>query len=83
MKKLILIVLLSIIYFANYAQTENQGNNWQPYLDNETIQVLYKTIQCSLPEEGINKEMVCLKFVNKTNQELKLEWDMQLFYNGN
>ncbi|MFC1734062.1 hypothetical protein ACFL6I_27475 [candidate division KSB1 bacterium] len=90
MKKALFTMLFSLGMVFSYAQTENPGiinltddNNWQLYQETDLLQIYSKMIRCDLPDEGIRREMVILKFVNRTNQTVNLEWDMQLFYNGN
>lgn len=87
--KLFLFILTICITGVYYAQTENTtpllevkqnySHNWQVYTDQSDFKIEYKFQACDF-NSGLDKELLLLRVSNKTNQQLNLEWHIQLYY---
>lgn len=92
-KRANLLLLIGIIFISNvYAQntavipsttseTKVKSAVWQLLASNEFIDINYKYGECKLPSQGTHDEFVYLQIKNKTNKELKIEWNTEYWYN--
>lgn len=91
-KRANLLLLIGIIFISNmYAQetasmqslseTKVKSAVWQLLASNEFIDINYKYGECNLPSQGTHDEFVYLQIKNKTNKELKIEWNTEYWYN--
>ena len=87
-----LLLLIGIIFISNmYAQntvstqssseTKVKSSVWKLLAGNEFIDINYKYGECNLPSQGTHDEFVYLQIKNKTNKELKIEWNTEYWYN--
>lgn len=60
--------------------TEISGFTWQTYFDNPNFSIEYKRTDCDV-NSGLDKQYFILKITNKTQNEISLNWEMELFYN--
>ncbi len=85
---LIGIVFLSDVYAQNTvsmqssSETKVKSSVWQLLASNEFVDINYKYGECNLPSQGTHDEFVYLQIKNKTNKELKIEWNTEYWYNG-
>lgn len=88
-----LLLIIGIGFISNlYAQnatsiqspseTKVKSSAWQLLASNEFIDINYKYGECNLPSQGTHDEFVYLQIKNKTNKELKIEWNTEYWYNG-
>lgn len=68
-KKLIFLII-AILPALSFAQ----DNNWNLHKQQNGVLVYEMDKVWEDPSEGINQEMVLLKFVNNTDKKLKVEW---------
>lgn len=68
-----LLAILSFIVF----QTNVSG--WQTYKTLPQVDIMYKMEQCHDEVNGMHREYAILKFVNKTNNKLKLTWNLERY----
>ena len=54
--------------------------NWITYIDNQQVKIEYKRADCDL-NSGLDQQYFFLKISNKTQNEINLAWEMDLFYN--
>lgn len=89
--KFLSCLLLSLLFaFAMQAQQFTEGNLTIKYseLNNQYLEIhtqeavifSAKLNDCNRPENGIYEEMLFLKFVNTSNQDLVIEYDILLWY---
>jgi hypothetical protein len=81
----LVVVLFLISYSTFYGQELKnlQTSTWEIITTPlETISVSYVTADCNLPSEGTHNENIYLKFTNNTPKTLKVEWNMEYWYNG-
>lgn len=69
MKKVILSLMM-IIPVLTFGQEEG----WKLFKESNGVMIYQMDKIWEDPSEGINQEMVLLKFVNTTDQELEVEW---------
>ncbi|PHR23107.1 MAG: hypothetical protein COA38_17455 [Fluviicola sp.] len=60
---------------------DNNDFNWITYVDNQEFTIEYKRTDCHL-NSGIDQQYFFLRFTNKTQNEITLNWEMDLFYNN-
>lgn len=79
-------LVLSLSAFAqistNYVATSDiTSTNWITYVDNQEVQVEYKRTDCDL-NSGLDQQHFFIRITNKTQAELVVNWEMDMFYNG-
>lgn len=83
------IVLFFISVLPAFAQTAKTGDpvkiksaQWQPLIQNESVEINYKYADCNLPSEGTHNEYYYLQIINKTNKKLQVGWMQEYWYNN-
>lgn len=67
---------------ADFVATSEINNfNWTTYVDNPTFTIEYKRTDCAV-NSGLDKQYFLIKITNKTQSDISLNWEMELFYNG-
>jgi len=75
-------LLIIIAIFAVSIQTKAEYPvKWQLLTEKSGVQVFYRYEKIDDLANGIHQMMAVLKFVNTTNQNLSVEWDLEAFYN--
>lgn len=84
MKSLILSISILLFSGASMAQqsTMVKSSNWTQKLNNTEVEISYKLADCNFVMEGFHNEYMLVKYKNKTNQTLRLEWKFDYYYNG-
>jgi hypothetical protein len=80
LSKQILIILFALIAFSANTKAENP-TKWILHSEQNGVQVYYRYENCDDNVNDIHQQMVILKFVNTTNQNLSVEWDLEAYYN--
>lgn len=62
------------------ATNDINSTNWVTYVDNQEVTVEYKRTDCDL-NSGLDKQYFLLRISNKTQNEISVNWEMDLFYN--
>lgn len=75
MKSLFTFILTVLVGFTISAQ------NWETYKDTAGVKIEYKKVHCSM-NAGFDEERVIFKITNNSNQEITLDWDFHLYFNG-
>lgn len=70
-----------ILAFIITAKAENP-TKWQLLTEQNGVQVYFRYENFDDNVNDIHQQMAVLKFVNTTNQNLSLEWDLEVWYNG-
>jgi len=85
MKSFILSISILLLGGASIAQQNTlvKSNNWTPKVNNTEVEISYKLADCNFVMEGFHNEYMLVKYKNKTNQNLRLEWKFDYYYNGN
>jgi len=87
MKSTLLVLVLSttVLYGQQEIQSdllnvkEMYSEQWTEYVQHPDFLIEYKFESCDF-SSGLNKELLLLKVTNLTNQQLDLEWHIQLYY---
>jgi hypothetical protein len=53
--------------------------SWTVYVSNQNFEIEYKASPCN-PSRGYDKEMVLLRFKNKSNTDLVFNWHMVMYF---
>ncbi|MBN2729663.1 MAG: hypothetical protein JXR53_10605 [Bacteroidales bacterium] len=90
--KFLISLLLMLFATGAYAQQYSNGNltvqhsdlsaQWTEIHEQEGILFSAEIRDCNRPEDGVYQEMVFLKFVNTTNQDKVISFDLLLWYDG-
>ena len=57
------------------------NNNWITYVDHQEFKIEYKRTDCDQNFSGFDQQYFFVKISNKTQSEININWDMELFYN--
>ncbi len=84
-----LVMVLTTIPFFGSAQ-ENAGKeptleraaDWSELTSEKGVTVEYKHSDCSSEKNGIQKESVLLRIENRNEEAVSVEWDQELWYDG-
>jgi hypothetical protein len=61
---------------------ETLTTEWQLDKVVDGVQIYLKKVDCNDEANGIFQEMILVRFVNTTQKNLRLSWDMLLWYDG-
>jgi hypothetical protein len=86
-KKLTLSILLAfttllLVQAQEHLPLSELTSEWKLDMEKEGVQVFLKKVDCNDEANGIFQEVMLLQFVNTTSTDLRLSWDMELWYNG-
>jgi len=73
-------ILLTLITFLSFSQ-ENE-KDWNLYKEVNGIKINYKYQECHDVHNGIHQELVLFQFVNKTENDIKIDFDFSLIYSN-
>lgn len=76
----IALILLSSSFSTG--EPKIRSGSWQSLYSNEQIEVKYRYAECKLPSMGLHNENVYLQVINKTNERIQVEWNVEYWYNG-
>ena len=66
---------------TNHVSTSDINSfDWITYVDNQEVKIEYKRTDCDL-NSGLDKQYFLLRVSNKTQNEISVNWEMDLFYN--
>lgn len=54
--------------------------NWTTYVDNQSFTIEFKRTDCDL-DSGLDKQYFFVRITNKTQTQINLNWEMDMFYN--
>ncbi|MDD3876540.1 MAG: hypothetical protein PHT69_07955 [Bacteroidales bacterium] len=79
-KSIILSLIFSIIILTvSYSQN---ADTWTLHKEVNGIQIFSKTVDCHIESEGFHQQFVMLKFVNTTQLNQKVKWQLEAWYSG-
>ncbi|MFZ4414134.1 MAG: hypothetical protein ACOYOV_13710 [Bacteroidales bacterium] len=90
MKKYIILFVM-LLFFSNYTKGNQSNNNseqqptkkeWKLLFEKNGVQVYAIYEDCDDIINGIHQENAVLKFVNTTDRNLSIDWDLKIWYNG-
>ena len=89
MKQLYSLILLGLITAFCSTNALAQGketakelstSEWKSLITHDNVSVDYRFTNCDL-ERGMDAQLVLLRINNKNNDDVTVEWDLELFYN--
>ena len=82
MSKILPAILFSFTSLISITLSASNPTDWETYFENDTVKIEYKYQNCEYTQQ-FNSEFVIFKISNLTNNTLSLEWNEQLWYDGN
>lgn len=70
---------MNIIAYLTYFVLQTATAAWQPYKTTAELDVFYRAEQCHDEANGIHREYILLKFVNKTEKEMDVAWNLESY----
>lgn len=70
---------MNIITLLSFLLIQPNISGWQTYKSLPEADIFYKVEQCHDEVNGLHREYVLLKFVNKTNEKIKLTWNVERY----
>jgi len=70
---------MNILTILTYFIIQSNVSGWQMYKSLPQVDVLYTPQQCHDEVNGIHREYMLLKFVNKTDKKIKLDWQYERY----
>lgn len=88
MKYILSLTSLVLCFFA-YSQISTNlvatadinSANWVTYTENQDVKIELKRTDCYL-NSGLDKQYFLIRITNKTQNDVSVNWEMDLFYNG-
>ncbi len=83
MKKILpLFITLSLTISMFSFQVKAQDSDWELYKEINGVQIYQKVTECHDAANGLHQELILLKFVNTTDQDMELSWTLEAWYDG-
>lgn len=83
MKKLAPIFLTAILIIGFNSLTINaQETDWKLYKETNGVQVYQMTKECHDDANGLHQELILLKVINTTSQNMKVSWTLEAWYDN-
>lgn len=87
--KYILCLASLALCFLSYSQIQTDlvasasinSSGWVTYAESQEVKVELKKTDCYL-NSGLDKQYFLVKITNKTQNDVSVKWNMELFYNG-
>ena len=87
--KYILCLTSLVLCFVAYSQIPTDyvaassinNTGWVTYAENQDVKIEVKRTDCML-NSGYDKQYFILRITNKTHNDVSVNWEMDLFYNG-
>lgn len=73
---------MNLLTYLTYLLLQTAPATWQPYKTTPQVDVFYRTEQCHDEVNGIHREYILLKFVNKTDENLVVLWNLESYSNN-
>ena len=82
--KSVILILFAMSFINSYSENKTQlpSEEWEFYKEVNGIQIYFKHSECNDEKNGLYQELVLLKFINTTKENLTIEWDNELWYDG-
>lgn len=72
------ITVFFYLQFSNFSFSQN----WELYSENEQIRIEQSIQKCTDNSQGTDNTFVLLKISNKTSEEITVDFDKEVWYNG-
>ena len=82
MRRIPVVILVVLICVLCSFQKNNLNEDWKVYFSNEQVEVSFKRVDCVRPDNGTDIQYIYLRFTNKTNHSLSLNYSKKLWYNN-
>lgn len=79
MKKNLLTIILAVLSTLSFAQ-ESSTQNWKAVVSNDNVAVYTSVGSCTNSPNGIDKNELIVKVVNKTNQSVTVTLEYSMTY---
>jgi len=80
--KTYLILLIAFVFTCLNlkAQNSEKSQDWKQYKELNGVLIYYKYLEYNSEKDGLHQEFLLLKIVNTTSTKLKIQWDIELWY---
>lgn len=81
--------LAIFVFFAGISlsllttEVQAQDAEWTLFKEIDGVEIYQKSTNCHIIEQGYHRRHILLRFVNTTDQDLKVTWFDELWYDGN
>ncbi|MFO8054794.1 MAG: hypothetical protein R6U19_06480 [Bacteroidales bacterium] len=83
MKRILTVVFITSVFLGlSLSSVQAQDADWSLYKEADGVEIYQKSTNCHDPSEGYHRRHVLLKFVNTTDQDVRVSWFTELWYNG-
>ena len=78
-----LILFVAFVFLCTNikAQINKKPKEWKQYKEMSGVLIYYKYQEYHSEKDGLHQEFLLLKIVNSTSTKLKIQWDIELWYN--
>lgn len=73
---------MNLLAYISYLLLQTASSDWQTYKTTPEVNVFYRTEQCHDEANGIHRENILLKFVNKTDKKVTVFWQLESYTNN-
>ncbi len=81
MNKYLTLALCFLCCLSLSAQIKIEpSQDWHLTYENEQIQLLAQYEDCEIPQEGYYQQYILLKFINKSDEAIKVSWFNDTYY---
>ncbi|MCF8296915.1 MAG: hypothetical protein K9J13_05150 [Saprospiraceae bacterium] len=80
--KAYLILFAALIFTSNLSmgQKLEKPTEWKQFKEVSGVLIYYKFQEHHSEKDGLHQELLLLKMVNTTSSNLKIQWDIELWY---
>lgn len=71
---------MNLLVYLSYLVVYATSASWQPYKSTQEVDVFVRTEQCHDEVNGMHREYLLLKFVNKTDRDVQVSWQQENYY---
>ena len=75
MKKLILLIVVAVLSFT----AQSQSSDWLLHSSEKGISFYSKTAECHIVQEGLHQEMLLIKLVNTTSNDVTVSFNLEIW----
>lgn len=83
MKKITTLVFTLFMLLTLLSSNLKAQDDWTMYKEVNGIQIFQKPTECHDVANGLHQEIILLKFINTTSQDMEISWGLEAWYDGN
>ncbi|MGM0647026.1 MAG: hypothetical protein ACQESZ_01410 [Bacteroidota bacterium] len=83
MKKITTMVFTIFMLLTVLSSNVKAQDDWTLYKEVNGIQIFQKPTECHDVANGLHQEIILLKFINTTSEDMEISWSLEAWYDGN